>query len=76
MNKNSGLTQSLSKTASAWVQATTLMLCLPFDVARHQYAMAQRLGLIERSLLAWAQFERALVAMECWTLGPWARHRR
>lgn len=51
----------------------TLMLSLPFDLAREQYANAVRVGLIEQSLLASAQFERMICALESATLGPWAR---
>lgn len=51
----------------------TLMLSLPFDLAREQYANAVRVGLIEQSLLASAKFERMICALESATLGPWAR---
>ncbi len=49
------------------------LLGLPFDIARAQYARAVQLGLIERSMLASRDFSRALYAMECLALGPWAR---
>jgi len=48
-------------------------LALPFDVAREQYAKSVRAGLVERSLLASAQFERTLSALEQMTLGCMAR---
>ncbi len=51
----------------------TQALALPFDLARSQYARAVRAGLIERSLLANAEFERTLGALERFALGPWAR---
>ena len=50
------------------------MLGLPFDAARQAYASAVRAGLIERSLIGWARFERKLSALESLTLGPWSRH--
>ncbi len=46
---------------------------LPFDMAREQYAKAVQLGLIQRSMLAWAKFERQIDLLEKLTLGPWAR---
>jgi hypothetical protein len=57
---------------SGWPIATQA-LALPFDLARSQYARAVRAGLIERSLLANAEFERTLGALERFALGPWAR---
>jgi hypothetical protein len=51
------------------------VLCLPFDVARMNYAAAVRAGLIERSLLASARFGRLLNTMEVIVLGPLARRR-
>ena len=52
---------------------TSLILGLPFDLARANYARAVRLGLIENSLLKSAQFSRELVEVERRTLGLWAR---
>jgi hypothetical protein len=49
------------------------VMALPFDIARDQYASAVRAGLIERSMLASAQFGQTLNALERLTLGPWAR---
>jgi hypothetical protein len=49
------------------------VLALPFDVAREQYAKSVRAGLVERSLLASARFERTLSALEKMTLGCMAR---
>jgi hypothetical protein len=48
-------------------------LALPFDMAREQYAKSVRAGLIERSLIASARFERTLNALEQLTLGFMAR---
>lgn len=44
-----------------------------FDLARAQYAAGVQAGLVERSLLASAAFERGLGLLERLTLGPWAR---
>lgn len=60
------LTTSLGQTA-------TLILRLPFDLARDNYARAVRFGLLPSSLLSSARFERDLGAAERLTLGPWAR---
>lgn len=49
------------------------LLALPFDMARALYATAVHIGFIERSMLAWARFERAVDALEKLALGPWAR---
>lgn len=57
---------------SGWPLVTQTR-ALPFDTARSLYARAVQAGLIERSLLANAEFERALGALERLTLGPWAR---
>lgn len=51
----------------------SVMLALPFDMAREQYAKSVRAGLIERSLLASARFEQSLTAMERCLLGGMAR---
>ena len=67
------LTPRFTPTTSDVSRTCTLMLCLPFDLAREQYAKAVRVGLIEPSLLASAKFERMISAMETATLGPWAR---
>jgi len=48
-------------------------LALPFDMAREQYAKSVRAGLVERSLIASARFERTLSALEQLTLGVMAR---
>jgi hypothetical protein len=42
-------------------------------MAREQYAKAVQVGLIERSMLRWARFERQMDLLEKMTLGPWAR---
>lgn len=54
-------------------QTLTLLQGLPFDMAREQYAKAVQAGLIERSMIAWAKFERQIDLLEKMTLGPWAR---
>jgi hypothetical protein len=54
-------------------QTASLILALPFDLARANYAKAVRYGFIQQSLLKSARFERELSAMERLTLGPWAR---
>lgn len=60
------LTTALGHTAS-------LILTLPFDIARANYARAVRFGLLPSSLLKSARFERELGHIERLTLGPWAR---
>ena len=55
------------------VSAARSLLRTPFDAMREHYAAAVRAGLIERSLLASARFERKLGALEHAALGPWAR---
>ncbi len=65
--------QNLNSSASSFKRTMSLMQTLPFDMAREQYAQAVRLGLVQRSMLAWARFERQLDLMEKMTLGPWAR---
>ena len=64
---------SLPRAAADASRTTTLMLGLPFDMAREQYANAIRLGLVKQSLLASTKFAQALQALEQATLGPWAR---
>lgn len=54
-------------------QHQKVLFSLPFDMAREQYSKAVRAGLMEKSLIASARFERALSALEVCTLGPWAR---
>ncbi len=53
--------------------AAKALLRAPFDAMREQYAHAVQTGLIERSLLASARFERKLDALERAALGSWAR---
>ena len=55
------------------VLAAKTFLRMPFDAMREQYASAVRAGVIERSLLASASFERKLGVLERTMLGPWAR---
>ncbi len=45
----------------------------PFDLARSEYAAGVQCGVIERSILASAAFERGLGALERLTFGPFAR---
>jgi hypothetical protein len=45
----------------------------PFDLVRSEYAVGVQCGVIERSILASAAFERGLGAFERLTLGPFAR---
>ena len=51
------------------------LFAMPFDTLRAQYASAVTAGLVERSMLAARDFERAVSAMEQLTLGPLAGHR-
>lgn len=57
----------------ATFQVLSACMALPFDITRERYARAVRAGLIERSLLASAQFGLGVTAMERLALGPWAR---
>lgn len=65
--------QNISKTTTSFGHTAALMQVLPFDMAREQYANAVKFGLIERSLLGWAKFERQIDLLEKIMLGPWAR---
>ena len=58
---------------SSWHQTAKQLMALPFDNARAQYAHAVRTGLLARSLLASARFERSVDALERLTYGPFAR---
>ena len=64
---------SFTQTTADVRHTSALILRLPFDMAREQYAKAVRVGLIEQSMLAGAKCERMLGVMETATLGPWAR---
>ena len=66
-------TQHLSKTAASFERTAALFQGLPFDIAREQYAKAVQVGLIQKSMLHWAKFERHMDLLEKLTLGPWAR---
>ena len=59
--------------AKSIAKASMQLFGLPFDMARHQYAYAQQVGLIAPSMVAGAKFGRAVGALETLTLGPWAR---
>ena len=65
--------KNLTTAAMSFNRTLTLLQGLPFDMAREQYAKAVQAGLIERSMLRWAKFERQLDLLEKMTLGPWAR---
>jgi hypothetical protein len=65
--------QKLSPARTSFNQTLSMLQGLPFDMAREQYAKAVQVGLIERSMLNWAKFERQLDLLEKMTLGPWAR---
>ena len=60
-----------------WIETaqrcTARTVTMPFDGARRLYAIAAQTGLIEKSMLANRDFERALTSMEALMLGPWAR---
>jgi hypothetical protein len=58
---------------TAFGHTTALILGLPFDLVRANYARAVSLGFVEQSLLKSARFERDLCAVERQTLGLWAR---
>jgi hypothetical protein len=64
---------SMTKAKKDFQRTARLMQYLPFDLAREQYGMAVRLGFFQRSMLAWAKFERRLDMLEKVILGPWAR---
>lgn len=66
-------TQNPNTTATSLERTAAMLLVLPFDMAREHYANAVQFGLIERSLLGWARFERQIDSMEKMLLGPWAR---
>ena len=54
---------------------TQSCLCAPFEAMRAQYASVVQAGLVPRSLLESAQFERSLDKLEKFCLGPLARRR-
>jgi hypothetical protein len=65
-------TNSMPAAAASMARASNF-LALPFDLAREQYALAVKSGLIEKSLLKSAKFGRDLKVLEQLTLGPLAR---
>lgn len=65
--------KNLNATATSFNRTLELLKGLPFDMARENYAKAVQVGLIKRSLLHWAKFERHIDLLEKMTLGPWAR---
>jgi hypothetical protein len=69
-----GLDYNLApKTLAEFSRVGRDVLVLPFDMAREQYVKLVKAGWVERSLLASARFEKALSAMERFTLGAMAR---
>jgi hypothetical protein len=73
MNKPHLPSAGFAVAMSEMVRLTSEILALPFDLARAHYARSVRAGLLERSLIASARFERTLSALETCTLGPMAR---
>jgi hypothetical protein len=69
----STLPNDLSTAVSGFKRVVELSQALPFDMAREQYAKAVQFGLIRRSMLDWAKFERQVHLMEQLTMGPLAR---
>lgn len=65
--------QNPNMTPDSFNRTLSLLKGLPFDMAREQYAKAVQVGLIPRSMLSWARFERQMDLLEKMTLGPWAR---
>ncbi|MBE0474257.1 hypothetical protein [Rhodoferax sp.] len=65
--------QPMKNTTTDFSRTLSLVKGMPFDMAREQYAKAVQIGLIQRSMLAWAKFERQIDQLEKMTLGPWAR---
>lgn len=61
--------------ASLLADAGKALARFPFDALREHHAGAVRAGIVERSLIASARFERKLGALERSVLGPWARSR-
>ncbi len=68
-----GQPSSLAEAAAETLRPMAQALAFPFDVVRSLYSKAVQMGLIERSMLAGREFERALGAVERFALGPWAR---
>ena len=64
---------AMQQPTSHTTHTVRLMLGLPFDLARANYANAVRFGLLEHSLLKSARFGRDICAIERLALGPWAR---
>jgi hypothetical protein len=67
------MTAAHNLTGWAWHLGQLGWLSLPFDLARDQYARAIHAGWLRPSLLASAEWERALGRLESVSLGPWAR---
>jgi len=58
--------------AAAW-KAARALAAMPFDALRFQRAGLAKAGLVQNSMLASRDFERALGTLERLTLGPLAR---
>jgi hypothetical protein len=67
------ITHSVAQATENFERTAQLVRNLPFDLAREQYGLAVRLGLVQRSMLAWSRFERSVDLMEKVTWGPLAR---
>lgn len=70
-----GFSNGVGSSVAATRDHLQAVLSLPFDLVRENYAMAVKVGLIERSMLASAKFGRTLTHMEAIALGPLARRR-
>ncbi len=68
-----GAQKAPHKMKPAWPHTVKGLMSLPFDNARAQYAQAVRAGLLARSLLASARFERSVDTLERLAYGPFAR---
>jgi hypothetical protein len=64
----------ISKVICSFERSAAQAFAMPFDMAREQYAKAVQVGLLRRSMLDWARFEKQVHLMEQITLGPFARH--
>ena len=70
-----GRLQANGRPGSIQGGAGQAFLTVPFDAMRFQYASAVMAGLVQRSIIASAQLERALDTLEKLILGPLARQR-
>ena len=65
--------RDFKSTPNSIANLSTVILSLPFDIARDGYTKAVKTGLIQDSLIACARYARDLSASEKMALGPWAR---